>query len=662
MLHSRRATPVLARFDPVVVLLVLSTLAPFVPAARQFIERGVPDHLFTGDGATLEMRVLHAGDAAQYLGPYSRYQWNHPGPLFFYLALPVYEAFGERGPALNLFVLLVNLGIAISIVFIARQLRGTAFAWSVAALLAVFELIALPFVRTGEWNPVSPILPLVLLSFLTARLALGHLRLLPVFALTASAIVQTHLGYAPEVAALAAVALLWNLPRVVRTWPPPVAWYRGPLIGTGIVMILCWALPLYESATTVPGNLRQIVDFFSASNGAPPPWDVVFGTVFSQLAAVPAAVVRAFYWRVPMPGPMASEAIALAQMALVLAAAKSAWQRRDATLGVLTAIAVSEIAAAILAVRGIRGEALDYLVLWVRVPGVMSLAVAAAWVTSERPWWPTAAAAAGIVLVALALVSPGRSEPAFRERNEAAEQFARDVEAAILSGKFNTPVVRIASSDIWPTAAGVILHLRKRHVPFYVEPSWGFMFGKPLVDPGGDRPRLLIGNRSLDQQALADRQLSRVAAGGDIVAYVDSSGSLAEHRVEEAPTLTASSEIERDPKLAVDGVIPVDGTTWNSPQSAILRSTSASITIAVPHGGSRIGGLFASIDGNDLYRLQCVGREGTWHLGVERPEQGLVGMQVRKVVADEIAACDAVTIAPVSGDGFYSIGEIGFLR
>jgi hypothetical protein len=132
--------------------------------------------------------------------------------------------------------------------------------------------------------------------------------------------------------------------------------------------------------------------------------------------------------------------------------------------------------------------------------------------------------------------------------------------------------------------------------------------------------------------------------------------------VEEPPALTASSEIERDPKLAVDGVIPAEGTTWNSPQSAIFRSATASITIAVPHGESRIAGVFASVDGNDLYRVTCVGREIAWNLGVGRPDQGLVGMQVRKIVADEIAACDAVTIAPVSGDGLYSIGEIGFLR
>src|SRR5687768_9871751 len=104
------------------LMLVAAAVAPFVPMAWQFAERGVPDYLFTGDGATLELRTLHASRGEQFVGPYSRFIWSHPGPLFFYMALPVYEAFGERGPALNLFMLLVNVAVAVAIVVTARRL------------------------------------------------------------------------------------------------------------------------------------------------------------------------------------------------------------------------------------------------------------------------------------------------------------------------------------------------------------------------------------------------------------------------------------------------------------------------------------------------------------------------------------------------------------
>src|SRR5437879_7641309 len=82
-------------------LLCMAALVPFIPEAWQFFQRGVPDLLFTGDGAALELGTLHAARGVQFLGPYSRFGWSHPGPAFFYLALPIYEAFGQRGPALT---------------------------------------------------------------------------------------------------------------------------------------------------------------------------------------------------------------------------------------------------------------------------------------------------------------------------------------------------------------------------------------------------------------------------------------------------------------------------------------------------------------------------------------------------------------------------------
>src|SRR3954462_2167548 len=84
-------------------LLAVLTAAPFVPGVLEFARRGIPDLAFGGDAAALEFGTWHAARGHQLLGAYSRFGWNHPGPAFFYLAAPLYEALGERGPALNLF-------------------------------------------------------------------------------------------------------------------------------------------------------------------------------------------------------------------------------------------------------------------------------------------------------------------------------------------------------------------------------------------------------------------------------------------------------------------------------------------------------------------------------------------------------------------------------
>jgi hypothetical protein len=635
----------------------------------------MPDHLFTGDSAIIELRTLYASRGEQLLGTSSRFIWSHPGPLFFYMALPVYEALGQRGPALNLFMLLVNLAVAIAIVLTARRLRGNEFAWLVAGLLAVFVLITLPFVRTSEWNPVSPILPLLLLSFLTARLALGAFGLWPVFALLGSAIVQTHVGFLPEVIALTVVAGATTALRFTSSALGPARPGRKVAIVSVLVLAVCWALPVYESATNRPGNLRLLIDFFSAPNERPLGWDVVFTTLFTHVTATPVAVVRAFHAGLPTPGPMLSEAIAILQIGLVVAAGVWAWPRRDLTLAVLAAIALAETLAAIVAVRAIRGGVLVYPVWWVAVPGFMTVATAAAWLAArgERifhhgpqvralPLWHVLSAAIATLLVGLAVASDGAREPALRQRNESAEHFAREVERALLSRQAEAPLIRIASLDAWPTAAAVILHLHKRQAPFYVEPSWAFMFGRSLVDPGGDRPRLVVGGPGLAEQAEADPLLSRVAAAGETVAYFEEAGLLDRHRIRQPLKITTFSDMDRDPNVVIDGEIPVDGTPWDSPRSSIFRSTVSSLTVAVPGGDERVQGVYASVDGNDVYTVRCDEGGPSWHLGGGPLRFRLLGMQVRRVFSDQLAECKTVTIAPTSGDGPYSIAEIGFLR
>ena len=125
--------------------LCVLTAAPFVPGALEFAQRGIPDLAFGGDAAALEFGTWHAARGHQLLGAYSRFGWNHPGPAFFYLAAPLYEALGERGPALNLFTFAVQLICAAATVWAADRLGGRILATIVAALLGVFEFVALPF-------------------------------------------------------------------------------------------------------------------------------------------------------------------------------------------------------------------------------------------------------------------------------------------------------------------------------------------------------------------------------------------------------------------------------------------------------------------------------------------------------------------------------------
>jgi len=643
--------------------LVAAALVPFVPAASEFARRCVPDYLFTGDGATIELRVLHAAHGAQLVGAYSRFYWSHPGPAFFYLALPVYEAFHERGPALNLFMLVVNAIVAIAIVLLARRLRGDPFAWLVAALLAIAELVAVPFVQTGEWNPVSPMFPLVLLSFLGAALACGHIGMLPAFAFVASVIVQTHIGYGPEVAAVAGVAGaggLWHLvSRRHASWQPRRS-DRPIVISTAAVLVVCWILPLYESVRHRPGNLKLLVDFFVGPHPAEHTWEVVFTTVFQGLSVVPAAIAQTWRIAVPTPAPLLGEVIALGELGLVAGALSAAWRWRDTTLGVFAAIALAEIVAAVAAVHAIRGEVLPDLVLWIAIPGLMAMVAGAAWLTPPTGRGGSVTIAFGAIALVLALVAPVPRAPVFRDRDGAAEQLAHDVQAALAARHVDRPVIRIASDYMWPPVAAIVLHLYKQRVPFFVERAWTFMFGPRLVEDGQEHPSVVIGDRYFADHAGEQPQLAPLAHSNDVFVFLEEAGFLAHHRLPSAANLVSAAGVVGDAHVAVDGQIPFDGTPWNSAASLVLPTVASAVTVGVPK--EPVSGVFASVDGNDLYAVRCVGGPDlACSIGVEPPTIGTVGMRTRLLFSDRIGECAAIQLAPAAGDGSYSVAEIGFL-
>src|SRR5258708_25869797 len=49
-----------------------------------------------GDPAVIESYTWMASKGELLLGPYSRFQWHHPGPLYFFWMVPFYLLSGSR--------------------------------------------------------------------------------------------------------------------------------------------------------------------------------------------------------------------------------------------------------------------------------------------------------------------------------------------------------------------------------------------------------------------------------------------------------------------------------------------------------------------------------------------------------------------------------------
>jgi len=495
------------------VILGLAALLPFAPAAWQLLQRGIPDLLFTGDGAALELRVLHATRSVQLLGPYSLFGWSHPGPAYFYLALPFYEAAGERGPALNLFAFIVNAAAALGIVYSARRQFGSLTAFAIAALTSVYLLVGAPFVITNEWNPILPILPFALLTVLTVPLALGESRALPIVAFLASAIVQTHVGFGAPIAALFAVALVAHRMGGVRS-----SILKKGRIATVVVLAVCWALPIYEALTARPGNIQWLIEFFAPDNLAKQTWTVAWTAMREQLAVLPLALVRTV--GVSTDGPPRLQTLLLvAQGAALLAIVLSSVRNRDRGFVVLGVIPLALFSVSILAVRAIRQEVEFYLVAWISVIGLITwivfIAYLTRWLESRFPKFRPVVAVSAVVWLLAALSGPVLRPPVFRERDVATEALTGEIDAFLLAHSVGHPLIRIESRETWPIAVATVLHLYKRKVPVYVEDRWLYIVGKQFTAPAGRYPELRFISRTSGQTG----SRTTVADSDDVTVY-----------------------------------------------------------------------------------------------------------------------------------------------
>jgi hypothetical protein len=519
------------------LILIVAVLVPCLPATLGFLRSGVPDILSTGDAATLELATLHASRGAQFVGPYSRFGWNHPGPLMFYLATPIYVAFGRNGPALNIFALLANATIMIAIVLSAWKLRGFTFAFLVAALLSVYILVAVPHLPTNEWNPVLPILPLVLLSLISVRMALGAVHLLPVFVFVASAVAQTHIGFIPEVAALCIYITFSIRKRSLGTPASFIArqhWERVKRL-TFAVLVVCWALPLSEAAFNHGGNIWQLLAFWEPKHFGQHRWAIAIATVLRGMGYLPLALARTAHVPVSVVPDFALMSVGIAQTLLLIWILRVSRRQRDEVAIVFATTVLIQIAVAVIAVRAIRGEIYDYLVIWTSALGLTASAAMAAHLIKavesnrDRPIGRVTVLIASAILIGSAVAEPVPRGPVFRSADVSTERLAFAVNTYLLANHVRAPLISIASHDTWPTAVAVTLYLDKRDYPVTVAPEWLFMVGRSLTPRGNEDVMLVFGDESFYPQSQNHHELKLVANEGRVYVYAETIASAFNH-------------------------------------------------------------------------------------------------------------------------------------
>lgn len=514
-------------------LALLGALAIVVAAI--VLARSAADVTPTSDTAVIESFTGLAASGQLALGPYSRYQWHHPGPLAFYTLAPFYVLSGHRTVGLHAGALVINLaGVAAALGFVWR--RGSAMLGAGVAVALAMLALRVPELLVSPWNPHLLVIPTLamLLSAAAATTADAAGVIAAVF--FASFAAQTHVALLPlAVAAGLASTAGFALSSLYAQKPPaPDASRVTRMVRTLAVAdaltLLLWAPPLVESIAGSERNLAQLWTYFVNQSHPTPAFSVAL-SVWSDMLTGPLRpdFYLAHGWPFVESPVRWAEMVSLLEMVVLAVSCALAWreQRRfDASLsgGLLLASSIALIALT----RGDR-EVFDHVAFWIVAIGTLNLAVLLAAIGRLAAGRSQGAVGPALVPVACATAFTVSMWAGMTQLNhEVARAASPDVEQAaaadlasalirvITERQLDRPVIRF-DQEAWGMAAGVVVHLQRRGVPVAVEDDWLAMYTPAFRAAGGERAQIAVVGRARHLRMPASSTDSVIASSGDLL-------------------------------------------------------------------------------------------------------------------------------------------------
>jgi hypothetical protein len=440
--------------------------------------RSAPETYPWGDTAATSIYTLRAARHELAVGSYSRFEWNHPGPLLYQLLAPLYVLSGHREISIKWTAWLLNMTSLTALLLIV---------WRRAPVLAMTIAVALvPLLYREQrllfwaWNPILPLLPFALAMAVSSAVAAGNLALLPVLAFLVSLLLQSHVAFAP----ISAVMLLVTV--VSLAWRRPLGDSRRTprhLFVTAIVLAAVWAVPVVNELRHWPGNLSAIGHLFITTPREPRAWSTVLAVVANQLVGPLAPSWELTTAEASSAASWPIVAVAFIQfplLAVSVARAMKRGARFEASFAMLC-FAISLIG--VFAVRSIVGPLSDYLITWLAVLGALNLAVVAAAVVPRvgKPWltflvlYLVAIGGLGIMRLTSKHASDARST-VVSTLTERLSRYCRD-------HGIDRPLLRFSTAG-WEGASGILLQYYKQDRPIAVPDDQRYLVGDPFGATG----------------------------------------------------------------------------------------------------------------------------------------------------------------------------------
>ena len=360
------------------------------------------DWIAVGDYGTIRLHTLDVGTShTPLLGVYSRWGWNHPGPLLFYALAPFLRLSGGDGHGLLLGALVANTAAVVGTLWVAAR-AGRRWLALTAVVLALLICGLDTAGLIDPWNPYTLIVPLFAAAIAAWRTALGDRVAAAVLMVAGSFAVQSHVLAGPPVAVLLGVGVVGL---GLRCWRGPDRRHDrfSALIAVGLGFVL-WIPPIIEQFTHSPGNLGQIIDFALHGDETPVGWAVGARVVGRALSLPPTWITGGLSSELrPIPWALFG----------LLVATLWAWRRRWTSELVLCITTLLLTLAAFVGSARVTGVAFPYLFRWERRRARSAwLCIVAVVVAELRAHWTwarfaPAALTAGTIVVLLVLLVRG---------------------------------------------------------------------------------------------------------------------------------------------------------------------------------------------------------------------------------------------------------------
>jgi hypothetical protein len=452
------------------------------------------DWLAVGDFGTLRLRTLDVGTSdTPLVGIYSRWGWNHPGPMLLVFMAPALRITGGAGHGLLLGALLINLGAIAAVLVVARRAGG-----QILALVALASMVLCRSLGSGElldpWNPYVLIIPLFAAAVAAWRAVLGDRVAAIVFVVTASFAVQCHVESALSVLALTAVVFCALL---LRAWRgTDRAQDRRTLLLSLGVGLICWLLPMIEQVTSSSGgNLRAVISFALNGSGDVNGWHDG-ARIVSWFLASPTNWLGG-----DLLVPKGSIQVPFALIALALAAGWAARRRYQSEL-VLCGVSGLLVLTAFLACSRISGVAFPYLYRWVLAIAVLVwLAIGAVVLRELRErfewtrWSEVAMWALTCVLLILTLVQ-GPNLTALQGSDTALRKFSSLIDPTVAALHELPPptLITVTASGVDGSfAIDMLQRAPDEGIDVRFDSARAFIFGaQRTIDPASAKSELVL--------------------------------------------------------------------------------------------------------------------------------------------------------------------------